>query len=111
MGKPSSSDLIRSLGKILKPKSLLITDSLFSYKILSSYCKLSHVAILSEKHGFKNYNIQKVNSLRSNLKRFISKYSLNFYYINITKIVKQYLTVVTNYKNNLQNSTRPLRKI
>ncbi|SFU78823.1 hypothetical protein SAMN04487886_11624 [Clostridium sp. DSM 8431] len=43
MGKPSSNDLIRSIGKIMKPKSLLITDSLFSYKILSSYCEISHV--------------------------------------------------------------------
>ena len=74
MGRPSSSDLIRSIGKIIKSKSLLITDSLFAYKTLSSYCNISHIAIYKGLHTFKEYNIQKINSLHSNLKRFISVY-------------------------------------
>ena len=74
MGKPSSNDLIRSIGKVIKPKSLLITDSLFSYKILSSFCKISHIAIPKGFHSLKQYNIQKINSLHSNLKRFIAVY-------------------------------------
>ena len=45
MGKPRSSDLIRSVGKVIKSKSLLITDSLFAYRTLCSYCKVSHIAI------------------------------------------------------------------
>ena len=74
MGKPSSNDLIRSIGKIVKPKSLLVTDSLFSYKILSSYSKINHIAIPSGCRSFEGYNIQKINSLHSNIKRFISVY-------------------------------------
>ena len=74
MGKPSSNDLIRSVGKTMTPGSTLITDSLFSYKTLSSYCKLNHVAIPKGQHSFKNFNIQKVNSLHSNIKRFIRVY-------------------------------------
>ena len=74
MGKPSSNDLIRSVGKIINPKSILVTDSLYSYKSLSSYCKLNHIAIPKGKHSFKGFNIQKINSVHSNIKRFISVY-------------------------------------
>ncbi|MCR4943781.1 MAG: IS1595 family transposase, partial [Clostridium sp.] len=74
MGKPSSNDLIRIIGKVINPKSLLITDSLFSYKILSSFCKISHIAIPKGLHSFKQYNIQKINSLHSNLKKLIAVY-------------------------------------
>ena len=74
MGKPSSNDLIRSVGKIINPKSIFITDSLYSYKTLSSYCKLNHIAIPKGKHSFKGFNIQRINSIHSNIKRFISVY-------------------------------------
>lgn len=74
MGRPSSNDLIRSVGKVLKPKSTLITDNFFSYRTLSSYCNLNHISIPHGKHSFKKYNIQKINSLHSDIKRFISIY-------------------------------------
>lgn len=74
MGKPSSNDLIRSVGKVITPGSTLITDSLFAYKTLSSYCKLNHIAIPKGQHSVKNFNIQKINSLHSNIKRFIRVY-------------------------------------
>ena len=74
MGKTSSNDLIRSIGKAASPGSTLITDSSFAYKTLSSYCKLNHVAIPKGQHSFKNFNIQKINNLHGNIKRFISVY-------------------------------------
>ena len=74
MGKPSSNDLIRSVGKTITPGSTFITDRLFSYKTLSSYCKLNHITIPKGQHSFENFNIQKVNSLHSNIKRFIGVY-------------------------------------
>ncbi|SFU85429.1 ISXO2-like transposase domain-containing protein, partial [Clostridium sp. DSM 8431] len=74
MGKPSSNDLIRSVGKVINAKSTFITDSLYSYKTLSAYCKLNHIAIPKGKHSFKGFNIQRINSIHSNIKRFISVY-------------------------------------
>lgn len=56
--------------KKIKPRSLFITDSLFAYRTLSSYCKL----IPKRKYRFKKFNIQKINNLHSNLKRFVAIY-------------------------------------
>ncbi|SFU54234.1 ISXO2-like transposase domain-containing protein [Clostridium sp. DSM 8431] len=74
MGKTSSNVLIRSVGKIINPKSIFITYSIYSYRTLSFYCKLNHIAIPKGKHSFKDLNIQRINSIHSNIKRFISVY-------------------------------------
>ena len=68
MGRPASSDLIRVLQNRVKRKSILVTDSLYSYKNLASFLHLNHIKIPSTKHRLGNYNIQKINSLHSKIK-------------------------------------------
>ena len=74
MGRPTSSDLIRVLQNRVKRKSILVTDSLYAYKNLASFLHLNHIKIPSTKHRLSNYNIQKINSLHSKIKRFFVAY-------------------------------------
>ena len=74
MGRPASSDLIRVLQNRVKRKSILVTDSLYAYKNLASFLHLNHIKIPSTKHRLSNYNIQKINSLHSKIKRFFVAY-------------------------------------
>ena len=74
MGRPGSSDLLRVLGSVIKKDSVLVTDSLFSYKILSSYSKSKHVAIPTGSRRVGSYNIQRINNLHSKVKSFMRPY-------------------------------------
>jgi len=74
MGCPGSSDLLRVLGSVIKKDSVLVTDSLFSYKTLSSYSKSKHVVIPTDSRRVGSYNIQRINNLHSKVKSFMRPY-------------------------------------
>jgi len=74
MGRPGSSDLLRVLGIVIKKESVLVTDSLFSYKTLSSYSKSKHISIPTGSHSIGSYNIQRINNLHSKVKSFMRPY-------------------------------------
>ncbi|WP_346928256.1 IS1595 family transposase [Clostridium sp.] len=74
MGRPGSSDLLRVLGSVIKKESVLVTDSLFSYKTLSSYSKTKHISIPTGYRSIGSYNIQRINNLHSKVKSFMRPY-------------------------------------
>ncbi len=74
MGRPGSNDLLRVLGNVIKKDSVLVTDSLFSYRTLSSYSKSKHISIPTGSHSIGLYNIQRVNNLHSKVKSFMRTY-------------------------------------
>ncbi|MFR1708624.1 MAG: IS1595 family transposase [Clostridium sp.] len=74
MGRPGSSDFLRVLGSVIKKDSVLVTDSLFSYRTLSSYSKSKHIWIPTGSHSIGLYNIQKINNLHSKVKKFMAPY-------------------------------------
>lgn len=63
MGRSGSSDLLGVLGRIIKKDGVLVTDSLFSYKTLSSYSKSKHISIPTGSRSIGSYNIQRINYL------------------------------------------------
>ncbi|WP_346871028.1 IS1/IS1595 family N-terminal zinc-binding domain-containing protein [Clostridium sp. UBA5119] len=68
------NEYIRVLGSVIKKDSVLVTDSLFSYKTLSSYSKSKYVAVPTGSRRVGSYNIQRINNLHSKVKSFMMPY-------------------------------------
>lgn len=75
LGRPSLTQLQHIFTGRIKRRSTLITDSLNSYPNLTRYMGLKHIRIPSGERKIGRFNLNKVNSYHSHLKRFIK---LNF---------------------------------
>ena len=97
LGKPSYRAIKAVLNNRISSNSTLIADSLTSYKRFAKVNKLNLIQIPTKRYTNGNYNIQKINSYHSELKRFIigrfngvaTKYLNNYLvyhnFVNISK--------------------------
>ena len=70
-----SSDVKKYLQDRLKGEAVLVTDGHHSYKYLCHTNNIRHVEIPSKQHFSGTFNLGRVNSLHSSLKRFLGKHA------------------------------------
>lgn len=92
LGKPNINDLKKLLNDnhIIK-NSIFVTDSLNCYDSISDDLELTHVKIPSGKFTNGQFNIQKINSYHSELKRFVNR--------NFKGVATKYLNNYVVYHN------------
>lgn len=74
-GSADSSDVKKYLQGRLKGEAVLVTDGHHSYKYLCHTNNIRHVEIPSKQHFSGTFNLGRVNSLHSSLKRFLGKHA------------------------------------
>lgn len=74
LGKPKLKHLLAALRDKVDDHSLLVTDSFSAYRGLSKLLDLIHVRIPSGSNSCGVFNIQKMNSYHSHLKRLVNRH-------------------------------------
>ena len=74
-GRMTSEELKRLYSNHMEEGSILCTDSHKSYRQFAKYMALNHKEIKRGKHKEGIYHIQHINSLHSNLKRWMSRFN------------------------------------
>ena len=98
LGRPTIDELSGFINGRIEEGSFFVTDSLNSYDSIAEDNNLTHIKIESGKHKNGMFNIQKINSYHSELKRMINgrfkgvatKYLNNYVvYHNFVNIAKE----------------------
>ncbi len=98
LGRPTTDELSGFINGRIEEGSFFVTDSLNSYDLIAEDNNLTHIKIESGKHKNGMFNIQKINSYHSELKRMINgrfkgvatKYLNNYVvYHNFVNIAKE----------------------
>lgn len=99
LGKPKIEDLEKVINNRIEKGSVFVTDSLRGYQKVALDNDLTHVRIPKGKFTNGTFNIQKINSYHSELKRMI-----NHYFKGVaTKYLNNYI-VYNNFVNYAKNT-------
>ena len=74
-GRPKYTDIDRALSEVVEDNSILCTDSHKSYIKFATDFNLEHKRIKTGKHKEGIYHIQHINSLHSNLKKWMGRFN------------------------------------